>query len=79
MPCELDGRYDYEDDLYRGKFDLFTECGGIDGAWFFVLTVVPKDDPTQFIINIEMQIVNEGHLEAVFRILDSFKVVAALP
>lgn len=79
VPCELDGRYDYEDVLYRGKFDLFTKCGGIDGAWFFVLTAVPKEDPTQFIINIEMQIVNEGDLEAVFRILDSFQIVAALP
>lgn len=77
--CELDGRYDYEDLLYRGKYDLFTNCGGSEGSLFMVLTAVPVDDPTEFLILLEVQIVNDGDLEAIDRILDTFEVVATLP
>ncbi len=77
--CELDGRYDYDDVRYRGKYDLFANCGGSGGSLFMVLTAVPKDDPTGFLILLEVQIVGDGDLEAVDRILDSFEVVATLP
>ncbi len=77
--CDLDGRYDYDDVLYRGKYDLFANCGGSGGSLFMVLTAVPKDDPTEFLILLEVQIVQDGDLEAVDRILESFEVVAALP
>ena len=77
--CALDGRYEYEDGLYRGRYDLFTNCGGGEGSLFMVLTAVPVDDPTEFLILLEVQIVNDSDLEAVDRILDSFEVVAALP
>jgi len=77
--CALDGRYEYEDALYRGRYDLFTNCGGGEGSLFMVLTAVPVDDPTEFLILLEVQIVNDSDLEAVDRILDSFEVVAALP
>ena len=77
--CELDGRYDYEDVLYRGKYDLFADCGGGGGSLFMVLTAVPKDAPTEFLILLEVQIVQDGDLEAVDRILDSFEVVGSLP
>ncbi|MFQ5944553.1 MAG: peptidase S1, partial [Anaerolineales bacterium] len=78
-PCELDGRYDYEDVLYRGKYDLFFNCGGEGGSWFLILIAIPMDDSTQFIIDLEVQIANDADLEAVDRILDSFEVVATLP
>ena len=77
--CDLDGRYDYEDVLYRGRYDLFANCGGSEGSLFMVLTAVPVDDPTEYLILLEVQIVNDADLEAVDRILESFEVVAALP
>ena len=77
--CDLDGRYEYEDVLYRGRYDLFTNCGGSEGSLFMVLTAVPVDDPTEYLILLEVQIVNDADLEAVDRILESFEVVAALP
>jgi len=77
--CDLDGRYEYEDVLYRGRYDLFTNCGGSEGSLFMVLTAVPVNDPTEFLILLEVQIVNDADLEAVDRILDSFEVVATLP
>ncbi len=77
--CELDGRYDYEDALYRGKYDLFVDCGGPGGSWFLVLTAVPIDSPTDFLILVEVQIVTDADLEAVDHIMDSFQVVGVLP
>ena len=77
--CDLDGRYEYEDVLYRGRYDLFTNCGGSEGPLFMVLTAVPVDDPTEYLILFEVQIVDDADLEAVDRILESFEVVAALP
>jgi len=77
--CDLDGRYEYEDVLYRGRYDLFTNCGGSEGSLFMVLTAVPVDDPTEYLILLEVQIVNDADLEAVDRILESFEVVATLP
>ena len=44
-----------------------------------VLTAVPVNDPIEFLILLEVQIVNDADLEAVDRILDSFEVVATLP
>ena len=79
VPCELDGRYDYEGVFYRGKYDLFTKCGGTGGAWLLVLTAVPKDDSAQYMVMLEVQIVNDSDLEAMDRILDSFEVVSTLP
>ncbi len=77
--CELDGRYDYEDILYRGRYDLFTNCGGPGGSLFIVLTAVPIDSPTDFLILLQVQIVNDSDLEAVDRILESFEVISILP
>jgi hypothetical protein len=37
------------------------------------------DDPTEYLILFEVQIVDDADLEAVDRILESFEVVAALP
>ena len=77
-PCELDGRYEYEGTMHRGKYDLFADCGGSDSL-FLVLTAVPIQDPTEFLVLLEVQIVTDADLEAVDRILESFEVVAPLP
>lgn len=30
--CTLDSRYEYEGDLFSGKYDLWSDCGGVEGA-----------------------------------------------
>ncbi|MCK5634083.1 MAG: trypsin-like peptidase domain-containing protein [Anaerolineales bacterium] len=78
-PCELDGRYDYEDAIYRGKYDLFTKCGGPGGAQWLQLAAVAKDDQFAFLILVQAQIVNEEDWEVVDQILATFEVVGELP
>ena len=77
--CKLDGRYDYQDALYRGKYDLFVNCGGPGGASFLLLTAVPIDRPTDFLILVQVQMISDADVAAAQHILDTFQVVGLLP
>jgi serine protease Do len=76
--CKLDGRYDYDDGYFRGKYDLFTNCAG-QGTAFIVLSAVPLNDPQSMLILVEMQITQEADFDALDEILKSFDVVGVLP
>jgi serine protease Do len=76
--CKLEGRYDYEDALYRGRYDLFENCGDTGNA-YIVLTAVPHDNQQQFLILVEIQITKEADFEALENILATFEVVGSLP
>jgi len=77
--CKLDNRYEYEDSAFRGKYDVFESCGGPGGPSELVLTAVPKDDSTAYLILVEVTVVTDADLEALDRILASFDVVGSLP
>ena len=80
--CKLDGRYEYGetgdfyDPYYEGKFDLWKKCDGTD-AGVLILAARPKSDPTAFLIIVEVRLVKDGDLDALFKILDSFQVVGS--
>ncbi len=40
--CKYDSRIDYDDSVYAGKYDLWTDCGG-KGNLFVVMAVTPKE------------------------------------
>ncbi|MEK7683067.1 MAG: S1C family serine protease, partial [Chloroflexota bacterium] len=77
--CELEGRYDYDDGYYRGKYDYFIKCGGSGGADFLLLTAVPIDTSSKLLILVQVQILSDADLDAADRILATFDVVGALP
>ncbi|MGH2545223.1 MAG: PDZ domain-containing protein, partial [Ardenticatenaceae bacterium] len=74
--CEYGGREPYEDPLYTGFYDTWTNCGG-EGALFIVLSAVPAD--RSFITLVEVQIVSDADLDALDHILNSFVVSGELP
>ena len=80
--CKLDGRYEYGqtgdfyDPYYEGKFDLWKKCDGTE-AGVLILAARPKSDPTAFLIIVEVRLVKDGDLDALFKILDSFQVVGS--
>jgi len=76
--CKLDNRYDYEDEVYRGKYDLFTNCLDTGNA-YIVLTAVPKSNPQAFLILVEEAITREADFDALEQILKSFDVIGTLP
>ena len=76
--CKYDNRYEYEDVVYRGKYDLFENCGE-SGNVYIVLTAVPKEDPQAFLVLVEMQIAQDSDFDALDQILATFDVVGSLP
>ncbi|OGO65356.1 MAG: peptidase S1 [Chloroflexi bacterium RBG_19FT_COMBO_55_16] len=76
--CKLNGRYDYEDAFYRGKYDVFENCGN-SGNVFVVLTAVPNDNSQAFLILVEMQLGKAADWDALDRILATFQVIGSLP
>jgi serine protease Do len=71
--CTLDGRFDYNDGLYKGKYDQYSNCGGIGGYDAYVLCAVDINNPTSKIILIEVQSY-PGDLDTVNQIMQSFYV-----
>ena len=76
--CELEGRHDYLDPLYRGKYDRFVDCGNAR-AEYIILSAVPIDDPEAFVLLVEIQIVTDADYAAADQILNTFQVVGLLP
>ncbi len=73
--CTYEGRQPYEDPLYTGQFDLYTDCGGV-GATFVVVGAVPED--RAYVIRVAVQANAERDLEALDRILNTFVVTGSV-
>jgi serine protease Do len=69
--CGYDGRYDYEDALYTGAYDVWTNCGGED-TLFVVLVAEPPG--TGVLMLIQVVVVSEADLEALDTVLGTFMV-----
>ena len=73
--CTYDARYEYEDPLYVGAYDLYFECGG-EGSTFVVLAAEPADGA--YIMLLQVVLVGEADAEALDQILNTFQVIGAL-
>ena len=69
--CDYDGRGDYSDPLYTGKYDFWVNCGNVD-ATYITLSVAPEGRP--FVILVEIQVVSQADLEALDTIINTFQV-----
>ena len=70
--CTDTGIEDYDDGLYTGKLQVWTDCGGT-GA---LLAVIAAGPPTgEFSVRVVVQALTEADLEALDRIVQSFRVV----
>jgi len=54
--CKYIGRYNYDDGIYRGKYDQYTNCGGEGGYDAYVLGARDKVDPSTKLILVEIQV-----------------------
>ena len=71
--CTYDGRYEYSDPLYTGKYDLWTDCGDVDSL-YIVLAVLPGD--LSYFVLVDVLVVTDADLDALDHILNSFIVSA---
>ena len=67
--CVYDDRYDYEDAVYLGEYDVWTDCGGTDTT-LVVLEAYPAG--AQFVVLVQVQVVTDADLEALDTILATF-------
>jgi hypothetical protein len=71
--CNYDGRFKYNDGIYQGRIDHFSNCDGAGGGNAYVLAAVPIDAPTSAIIIISVQL-PPGEETTLDHILNSFYV-----
>ena len=74
--CIFEGRYDYEDALYSGYYDIYSGCDGTD-VILVVVAALPEDG--SFATLLVLQAVTDADLDAVDHILNTFVVVGTLP
>ena len=66
-------RYDYNDTVYRGKYNQYTNCAGTSGYDTYLLSAVDIVDPLSKIILVEISI-NSADTTIVEQILNTFMV-----
>ncbi|MDJ0954926.1 MAG: S1C family serine protease [Acidimicrobiia bacterium] len=69
--CVFDGRYDYEDPLYVGAYDLWVDCGGGDTLFVNLAAETPG---SEVLMMVQVVVVTDADLEALDFILNSFVV-----
>jgi serine protease Do len=70
--CDYDGRYEYEDEVYTGLYDLYFDCGSI-GSVIIELTAVPENQ--EYFTFLVIQAVSDADLDALDQILATFFVL----
>jgi serine protease Do len=74
--CTYDARYEYEDPLYVGAYDVYTECGEEGVSSFVQLAAEPADG--SYILFLQIVLVSDADLEAIDMILNTFQVIGSL-
>ena len=74
--CVYEGRSDYEDSVYTGVYDQYTDCLGT-GNMLIILAAEPEDFSHAVIVM--GQAITSADLDALDHVLDTFNVVGTLP
>ena len=72
--CVLEGRYDYDDGVYTGLYDFYTDCGD-EGSLFFNVIAQPADQ--SWLASIQIVALSDADLAAADEVFATF-VVGAL-
>ena len=74
--CIFDGRYEYDDGVYIGSYDLYLECGPEQGT---IASIAAMPEAEQLIVWVLTQIVSDRDVDAFGQITDTFQVIGDLP
>ena len=69
--CDYDGRFPYDDGVYTGLYDVYSNCGGV-GNVFFQVIVEPADQTR--LISFQIVAVTDADLAAADQVFDTFLV-----
>jgi serine protease Do len=74
--CTFDGRYEYDDGVYVGFYDLYVECGSAQST---IANIAAEPDDGTFMVWVLTQMINDRDVDAFGQIIDTFQVVGNLP
>jgi serine protease Do len=69
--CDYDGRYDYDDGVYTGLYDLYVNCGDSESIR---IELSAEPEHQGFLVYLVIQAVSDADIEALQQILDTFFV-----
>jgi len=72
--CTYIGRFYYDDGLYRGKYDMYKNCGGEGGYDAYILGAREKAEPSTKLILVEIQ-AYPGDVSARDKIWSTFFII----
>ena len=67
--CTSDGREDYSDPIFTGRFEVWTDCQGTDAQ--YIVVVASEADSTEVAI-VTVQAIDDRDFDALDHILDTF-------
>lgn len=70
--CVFEERTDYDDGLFVGEMDVWSNCGD-EGSSFLVISAVPPDD--DFIVLVQIVIVSDADWDAADNVIRTFNVI----
>jgi len=70
--CTYDGRYEYDDGLYTGLYNLYVDCGDVNSV---IIALAAEPAHQEFLMYLVIQAVNDADFEALQQILDTFLVI----
>lgn len=73
---QYDGRADYADQVYAGRYDQYSGCGASEGV-VFVVAAAPEDE--SYFTLVMVMALTEADLQAADRAFNTFEVVDRLP
>ncbi len=76
--CTVEGRTDYDDSVFEGAYDVYSNCGGSNNL-MVLLSARPKQNQTDYLVTVLVNIMSDADLNALDEILATFDVVGPLP
>jgi hypothetical protein len=74
--CTYDSRFDYEGEGFTGKYDLWTECGGVEGSLLAIMALFPEGNEETLVL-VELGMPAESDRAALEPILNTLQVLPA--
>ena len=72
--CTYEGRRDYDDGVYLGRFDLYVDCGPERST---LVQIAAAPESGAYLIEVQMIAANENDWDAIATVIDTF--LAELP
>ncbi|MCB0204917.1 MAG: trypsin-like peptidase domain-containing protein [Caldilineae bacterium] len=76
LDCTYEGRDSYEDALYTGQYDYYSDCGDVKST---IIDLVAEPEDQSFLMWLNIQVVDDADLDALDHLLNSFQVIGELP